>query len=342
MRLRGRAVLKHPFVLPHRQVDRFADTCVVDDQTILGLPIHAELALVRGPLAPPVPIEVPRAMAAEPELVTVKGPLTLLRIYTDAVDTSGRARKIPQKVYVFTWTPVHKTHSIEARRIITVLLDNRCCSTCGCGGRCTINAVWKVCCWSWAALLDGHHPKTGPFGEELTGIWKHLSGTPLQLRGQVAHMGADWEAFSDLCGLRRWNHLVAPCPWCTTPLRDMHKYTNEYDPRTKADWDVAKQETQVTVRLTVENLDAIRQNLKADLRPRGSLGMALTCNVGYSFAEIATPNPLRVLDRSSVVIFVFCFLVAERNPVWTGSTSIYMRVSIQVWFALFSFAFLSV
>ena len=132
---------------------------------------------------------------------------------------------------------------------------------------------------------DGRHPEQGPFGEELTGIWKSLSGTPLQCRGQVAHMGADWEAFSDLCGLRRWNHNAAPCPWCSTPLCDMHKYTKEYHCLTKDDWDAAKAATQVTVRLSPANAQAIRENLKPDLRKVGSFGKALTCNVGSSLRE---------------------------------------------------------
>ena len=140
-RIPGRELLPHPFLLPHRQIDAYADSSIIDNQEILSLPIHAELSLVKE-----------------------KGPLALLRIYVDGVDTGGKSRKVAKKVYVFTWTPVDKTHSIQARRIITVLLDNRCCRTCGCGGKCTVNAVWKVCCWSWAALRDvGGKNHTPPF-----------------------------------------------------------------------------------------------------------------------------------------------------------------------------------
>ena len=139
---------------------------------------------------------------------------------------------------------------------------------------------------------DGRHPEQGLFGEELAGIWKSLTGNPLQCRGQVAHMGADWEAFSDLCGLRRWNHNAAPCPWCSTPLCDMHKYTKEYHCLTKDDWDAAKAATQVTVRLSPASAQAIRENRAPELRKVGSLGKALTCNVGSSLGENGLLNSI--------------------------------------------------
>ena len=257
MRRHGRQLLPHPFLLPHRQIDAFAGSCTTESETILRLPIHAQLSVVKQ-----------------------GGPLALLRVYVDGVDTGGKSRKVAKKVFVFSWTPVDQTHSVAARRIITLLLDNRCCKSCGCNGRCTRNAVWKVCCWSWAALRSGYHPRQGPFREELTGIWAALAGKPLNICGEVAHMGADWEGFSDMCGLRRWNHSTAPCAWCTTPLCDMHNYALEYETLTKEHWDAAKAATQVIVRVSPENAGAIQASLQPDLRKTGSLGRALTSNVG--------------------------------------------------------------
>jgi len=161
----GRALLPHPFLLPHLQVDA---SCYATDAEFLSLPYVSQLSVMKE-----------------------RGPLCLGRLYVDGVDPGGKARKSSQKVYVFSWTPLGT--SSRLRRIITVVLGARCCKACGCGGRCTRNAVWRICCWSWAALRAGKHPTAGPDLKILSGSLAVLAGKSLNCRGQVAHMGADWE-----------------------------------------------------------------------------------------------------------------------------------------------------
>ena len=109
----GRKLLEHPFLCPHRQADEFPDDCLVTDFDIFQLPGIQELRIVReqGPLS-----------------------LALCRVYVDGVDVGGRSRKKSKKVWVYLWTPLGASGSLSSRRLITVLLNDRCCKSCGCGG----------------------------------------------------------------------------------------------------------------------------------------------------------------------------------------------------------------
>ncbi len=199
-------------------------------------------------------------------------------VYVDSIDTGGKSRKSNKTVYAFYWTPVGNT-SLEARRVITVVLRWRCCQTCGCGGRCTINAIWHRTCWSWAALKRGFHPVAGPCGEVLTGIWAAVASTKLAQSGQVTQVGADWEAIADCLGTRRWNHKACPCPWCACSARTMHDYRAQHHPLTSVDWAAELAAARVVVRLDVAGADAMEAALQPDLRDGGSRGRALVHGV---------------------------------------------------------------
>ena len=212
--------------------------------------------------------------------------IALCRLYVDGIDTGGRSRKKEKKVYGFLWSPVDRSDSLEDRRLITVLLASRCCKTCGCGGRCTRNAVLKIIAWSFAALRAKRHPSKGPWQEPLKGIWKDLRNKPLRCRGGCAHLGADWEAFSDTMGTRRWNHRKAPCPWCCTDLEHMHDLTTESPMLTQKDWEDGKRESQVTISLTPMLASSIHSALAPDFRRDGSKGMALKRDIGAQLKAI--------------------------------------------------------
>ena len=106
--------------------------------------------------------------------------IAVCRLYVDGVDTGGKSRKKAKKVLVFLWSPLGVGSSIASRRVITVMLGDRCCQSCGCSGRCTVQAIWKVICWSFAALRKGKYPDRGPFGEPLSGVWASRAGQPLR------------------------------------------------------------------------------------------------------------------------------------------------------------------
>ena len=64
-------LLPHPFLLPHRQADEFAQDCQLNNKAFASLPIYSNL-----------------------ELLWQEGPLSLHRLYVDGVDTTGKARKV--------------------------------------------------------------------------------------------------------------------------------------------------------------------------------------------------------------------------------------------------------
>ena len=193
-------------------------------------------------------------------------------------------------MYGFLWTPVHKAKQLSARRIITVLFDTEACR-CGCGGRCSIQDIWRVIVWSFAALRRGIHPDRGPDQEILSGIWASLAGQRIKGRGHIGHMGADLEAFSDLTGMRRWNHNQCPCVWCDRDLESLHDNTQPHEPMTTAKYAAAKALTQKTVTLTRASSARIQACLAYDDHPKGSKGRALTAAI----------DGLRVGDRLEII-----------------------------------------
>ena len=183
-------------------------------------------------------------------------------------------------MYAYYWTPITKGHIVSSRRLITVLLDSECCKSCGCRGRCTRNAIWTVVAWSWAAFRRGVHPSTSPFHKPLRGMWATRANQPLRGKGQVARMGADWEAYTDLLGTRRWNHKTKPCPWCGTDLECMHDYSVDHPALTCQDSAQAKASTTISVNLDRGLAISIHVGLKADFRKYGSRGKALQAHIG--------------------------------------------------------------
>ena len=254
-----RKLMPHPFLLPHRQIDDHPDefTC---DQKLWELPWADDFRLLHedGPLS-----------------------IAVCRLYIDGVDTGGKSRKKAKKVLVFLWSPLGAGSSVASRRVITVMLGDRCCQSCGCSGRCTVQAIWKVISWSFAALRNGINPDRGPFREPLTGVWASRAGQPLRQKGVIGHIGGDWEAFADHVGARRWNHSKAPCVWCNTDQAHMHDYSANTALLTREDWATAKIESTVTARLTPALARDITSALAPDFRKDGgSKGLALTSNVG--------------------------------------------------------------
>ena len=61
----------HPFLLRHRPAHEVWDSCVTADPQVLGFPIHAGL---------------------EVDDIMTCGPLSLVRLYVDAVDVGGKSR----------------------------------------------------------------------------------------------------------------------------------------------------------------------------------------------------------------------------------------------------------
>ena len=121
---RRRKMMPHPFLCPHRQANDFASSCGTSDSKFLDLPIHQNLELIKT--------------------LKEQGPFSIVlgRLYVDGIDTGGKSRKVAKKVYAFMWTPIQSTRELNARRLITVLMDIRSCR-CGCVGRSSTQAIWR-------------------------------------------------------------------------------------------------------------------------------------------------------------------------------------------------------
>ena len=93
---RRRVLGRHPFLLPHRQVDESWEDSVCDNKDILSLPINQDTL-------------------KELDVVREQGPLrvALCRAYTDGVDCGGKSRKQEKKVFVFSWTPLGQSKELR-------------------------------------------------------------------------------------------------------------------------------------------------------------------------------------------------------------------------------------
>ena len=226
-------MLEHPFLMPHRQAQDLQMESIIHMRELMALPIYKNLTVVRT------------MPAGEHHKII------LARFYVDGLDMAGRARKNARKVWIFLWSPVG-SKKVEDRYLATVMLQTRCCQSCGCNGRCTVNAIVHRLVWSFRALRTGFHPMVGPLKEKLTGIWAKLAGEPMQIRGQIGHAGFDWEGVCDVTGNRRWNHTSCPCFSCTATQSDL--YSGQEKPAvSRVVLDKARADTEIVVTLTDKN-----------------------------------------------------------------------------------------
>ena len=226
-------MLEHPFLMPHMQAQDLQMESIIHMRELMALPIYKNLTVVR-------------TMPADEHHKII-----LARFYVDGLDMAGRARKNARKVWIFLWSPVG-SKKVEDRYLATVMLQTRCCQSCGCNGRCTVNAIVHRLVWSFRALRTGFHPMVGPLKEKLTGIWAKLAGEPMQIRGQIGHAGFDWEGVCDVTGNRRWNHTSCPCFSCTATQSDL--YSGQEKPAvSRVVLDKARADSEIVVTLTDKN-----------------------------------------------------------------------------------------
>ena len=236
---RRTAMLEHPFLMPHMQAQDLPMERMTQMRELMALPIYKNLTVVR-------------TMPADEHHKII-----LARFYVDGLDMAGRARKNARKVWIFLWSPIG-SNKVEDRYLATVMLQTRCCQSCGCNGRCTVNAIVHRLVWSFRALRTGVHPMVGPLKEELSGNWAKLAGKRMKIRGQIGHVGFDWEGACDVTGNRRWNHISCPCFCCTATRSDL--YSGQEKPAvSRAVLDKARADTELVVTLTDENRKDIQE-----------------------------------------------------------------------------------
>ena len=86
---------------------------------------------------------------------------------------------------------------------------------CGCRGWCTWFPVLLAIAWDLAACaIGGHSSRCDQFGK----IDGSLSAyAVLAFCVAVVELRADWPAWAELAGIRRWKHKIHPCPKCDMP-----------------------------------------------------------------------------------------------------------------------------
>ena len=96
---------------------------------------------------------------------------------------------------------------------------------CGCLGRCSWDAVFKVLNWSFRALLAGKHPEIDPAGQMLQDEFsKGLAGKDLGFHAFLMQFRGDWPFLKSLFSFPSWSSS-AIC-WCCKADKGEHNYKN--------------------------------------------------------------------------------------------------------------------
>ena len=107
----------------------------------------------------------------------------------------------------------------ESRNWITVISQAAMCR-CGCGGKCTLVACWRVVNWSFQALLAGVYPLQDHEGNAFSEPWRIAkSGMDLPLRGACVQFRGDWPWLS-YCFDVNYHSNKFPCFLCGASKED--------------------------------------------------------------------------------------------------------------------------
>ena len=208
----SRVFEKHPFLLPHERVYMMHKAGLrfgAADAELLGLPRFRES-----------------------EVIVTWGALSvvLMRIYLDAAVFAKASAG--DSFYGFYWSDI----STGERFLITVVRKKSCCRTCGCGGRCTVEAVMRVILYSSIALKARRNPALRHDDTPLDPVRQARANEPLPYAGDFVEVGADMGEFWSSFGFKQWNS-DAPCFSCDCTPANMHAYSSAqegrpYNPRT--------------------------------------------------------------------------------------------------------------
>jgi len=114
----------------------------------------------------------------------------------------------------------------SGRRHLYAIVRKEDLCKCGCKGWCTMFCllfclVWSLTLGATGRFAEDRHDSTAfrP-GED---AWRIAQGgVAMGIFLVTCEMRADWPAFNWPLGFRAWNHLTAPCPFCTSPLTDLY------------------------------------------------------------------------------------------------------------------------
>ena len=122
---------------------------------------------------------------------------------------------------------------VSGTRRLSISLRRSLLCRCGCRGWCTMYSIWSFVLWGLRALAAGAFPQARHTGAEWLvsdEVRESLAGKPLGFRGALVHIRADWAEIAKSMGMRNWNHVVRPCPFCKTPKAMLATTTGGFGP----------------------------------------------------------------------------------------------------------------
>ena len=154
--------------------------------------------------------ELPDAFVQHP--VVQNAPATAdvwpLCLYVDGIPLTKRDGMLAFYVY----------NMISEKRHLCVTLRRSEMCFCGCGGWCSLHAVWSYFMWTFSCLAEGEWPqRRHDFSEFAHGdeVRKHKAGMAL-MYGALVHIKGDWSEFVHTFGFPSWSTVLHPCSDCWT------------------------------------------------------------------------------------------------------------------------------
>jgi len=85
---------------------------------------------------------------------------------------------------------------------------------CGCAGRCTMDTLMEVFCWSMHVLLDGRHPHQRHDGGQLDPDRHAKQHKPLGFHGVLLQCRGDWQWYTQMFSFPNWASKQGICWRC--------------------------------------------------------------------------------------------------------------------------------
>eukprot|EP00959_Pyramimonas_sp_CCMP1952_P270713 5659226-Pyramimonas_sp.AAC.1 len=190
----------------------------------------------------------------------------------------------------------------KKRHLLGFLRTSEYCE-CGCGGHCSVHAMFHVAAWMLEALVNGTVPPCrhdgspwDPF-DELNIPGESLGG----FRCMILHLKGDWAEYQKSFGLSSWAHAYNPCPICDCPKDCMHItgpgfITSDgmlYPDRDEDEYERACERCEIRINVNSEKLrSAILGCLTYEISGRSAKGRVLMSSIP-GFPELG----LERLDR---------------------------------------------
>ena len=274
----SRSLRSTPMLLPHELFDHECSEAV-------GYSEALRLAAASNSLGP--------IYAEHPVVQHADKPVSPVGVYLDSVPFLKRDSVLGLWVY---------NTILQTRHVVALLRHSQMCR-CGCGGYCSMHAIFTAFAWSMAALAAGRWPDCKHDGSawlpDEAGYSK--KGQPLR-KAAVVEVRGDWAEFNKSLGFASWKTKLYPCCFCHCSQEDWldirRVVVNDapWMPLTDSDYDAACGlcEIKVTLRSRSDHI-MMKAALEYDKRPDGSKGRSLRIDMeqfGLSKGDRLEPSAM--------------------------------------------------